>query len=249
MDDATEYRFIIDAFSPETLPMSRLAEYMVDLAKLAGEEDKVHFRRLDKGSAVIVHWVEPVAAPKVRQRISLAKAGSGPAEPMRAIERINEKLEEDGVSGVLTQGGAEIIRFPGHKVVDDVLVGPITQHTSLQGVVIRIGGTKDLVPVHFTVEGTTTQARCVASRDMAKQLARHIFGPELRVEGPGAWVRRQSGQWFLSRLTIRSFEPLARRALADELADLRGVYHSWADSADPWTELARLRRGSEEARE
>ena len=247
MEKTAEYYFTIDAFSPETLPMLRLSEYMADLAKLIGEERSVHFRRLDKGSAVIVHWVEPDAAPRARQRVSLARSGAGPSEPLRAIERINEKLEEDGASGVLTEGGVEIIRFPGHKIADDILVGPITQHTNLQGVVIRIGGTKDPVPVHFTVEGTNVQARCVASREMAKQLAKYIFGPELRVEGPGTWVRKQSGSWLLSRLTIKNYEVLTRRTLAEELADLRGVDHGWSGSTDPWAELSHIRHGGEEA--
>ena len=34
MKEQHEYRFVIDAFSPETLPMSRLAEYMGELARL-----------------------------------------------------------------------------------------------------------------------------------------------------------------------------------------------------------------------
>ena len=142
MEKTVEYFFTIDALSPETLPMFRLSEYLADLSKLIGEERSVHFRRLDKGSAVIVHWVEQDAAPRVRQRVGLARNGVGPLEPLRAIERINEKLEEDGASGVLTESGAEIIRFPGHKIADDILVGPITQHTNLQGVVIRIGERK-----------------------------------------------------------------------------------------------------------
>jgi hypothetical protein len=34
---AAEYRFRIDAFTPETMPMARLAEYMSQLAQLLGE--------------------------------------------------------------------------------------------------------------------------------------------------------------------------------------------------------------------
>ena len=101
--------------------------------------------------------------------------------------------------------------------------------------------------MHFTVEGTNVQARCVASREMAKQLAKYIFGPELRVEGPGTWVRKPSGQWLLSRLTIKNYEVLTRRTLAEELADLRAVDHGWSGSADPWAELSHIRYEGEEA--
>jgi len=46
--------FVIDAYSPETLPMSRLAEYMAQLATLLGEKDHVHFVEL----AALIHAVE-----------------------------------------------------------------------------------------------------------------------------------------------------------------------------------------------
>lgn len=246
MDKITEYYFSIDSFTPETLPMSRLAQYMSDLARLIGEERTVHFRRLDKGSAVIVHWVEPDAAAKVRERVSLARQGRGPAEPLRAIQNINIMLEEDGGSGLLLEGGAEIIRFPGHKIVDEVTAGPITQPTTLEGVVIRVGVTKELVPVHLAVEGAGVQSRCWAFRDTAKILARHIFGPELRLSGAGTWLRGANGRWVLERLKVQTFDVLERRPLAEELVDLRSLDSGWSGVADPWAELSRIRHGGDE---
>jgi len=50
--------FVIDAYSPETLPMSRLAEYMAQLATLLGEKDHVHFVELAAGCARLIHAVE-----------------------------------------------------------------------------------------------------------------------------------------------------------------------------------------------
>jgi hypothetical protein len=247
MDQISEYYFSIDAFSPETMPMSRLAEYMSELARLIGEERNVHFRRLDKGSAVIVHWVEPEAAPKVRERINLARQGRGPAEPLRAIQNINRKLEEDSGSGLLLEGGAEIIRFPGRDIVDDILIGPLTQPTILEGVVIRIGGTQSFVPVHLDVENSGVQSRCYASRNTAKLLARHIFGPQLRLAGPGTWLRMVSGRWALDRFIVQSFEVLEKRPLAEQLADLRSLDGGWSNVVDPWAELSRIRHGSDEA--
>ena len=54
MREQHEYRFTIDAYSPETLPMSRLAEYMAEVARLLGKVDQVHFVRLEPGSTVLV---------------------------------------------------------------------------------------------------------------------------------------------------------------------------------------------------
>jgi hypothetical protein len=53
-----EYRFKITAYTPATIPMARLAEYMAELAVVLGEEEHVHFVRLQKGSTVLVHNIE-----------------------------------------------------------------------------------------------------------------------------------------------------------------------------------------------
>ena len=42
-----EYRFVIEAYNSNTIPISRLAEYMADLARQSGEPDCVHFMRLE----------------------------------------------------------------------------------------------------------------------------------------------------------------------------------------------------------
>jgi hypothetical protein len=42
-----EYVFRIDAFTPDTLPMARLAEYLSALAKLLGHQEHTHFVRVD----------------------------------------------------------------------------------------------------------------------------------------------------------------------------------------------------------
>lgn len=51
MDD--EYVFWIDAYTPATIPMERLAEYLTALAKMLGHGGSVHFNRLEKGSTKV----------------------------------------------------------------------------------------------------------------------------------------------------------------------------------------------------
>ncbi len=83
MKDTDEYRFVIDAYSPETLPMSRLAEYMTDLARLFGTAERVHFVRLEAGSTVLVQRVEPEA----RLTSEGGYAGSWTTPPRRMRSR------------------------------------------------------------------------------------------------------------------------------------------------------------------
>ena len=81
-----EYRFVIDAFTRDTLPMARLAEYMADLAVMLGEPESVHFIRVDEGSAVLVQQVDEPAVPKVRARTGLLRSGDAPPPmPCRRI--------------------------------------------------------------------------------------------------------------------------------------------------------------------
>src|ERR1700740_3628056 len=97
----TEYRFKIDAYSPDTMPMARLAEYMAELAVLLGERNAVHFRRLTKGSTAVNLRIDREAAPKVRDRVASVRAGDASGEPLRAFRALNKLLRDDNAIGVL----------------------------------------------------------------------------------------------------------------------------------------------------
>ena len=83
MAQRQEYRFKIDAFTPETLPMARLAEYMAELATLLGTQERVHFVRLEGGSTTLVQEIEYEAIPKVRERLNGIKTRSAPEDAPR----------------------------------------------------------------------------------------------------------------------------------------------------------------------
>ena len=75
MSKGKERRFKIDVFTPDTLPMERLAEYMLQFAMLLGETERVHFVDVSRGSAVLRARVEDVAVPKVERRLTDASRG------------------------------------------------------------------------------------------------------------------------------------------------------------------------------
>ena len=74
------YKFTIGAFNPDTIPMSRLSEYMPDLASLLGEPSSVHFSNLETGSTVLSVTVGTEAIPKVSERIAQVSSGYIPDE-------------------------------------------------------------------------------------------------------------------------------------------------------------------------
>lgn len=240
MTEGTEYSLKIDAYTPETLPMARLAEYMSDLARLLGEEKAVHFVRIDPGSAVLVHQVEREADPKVRERVARARVGGGPGDALRAIRNINRRLKEDNATGVLkVQTGAEIIKFPGREEVD-AIQGSITEQGTLDGVVMRLGGTQDTVGVLIQARDGKTSA-CWAKRNIAKQLAPFLFGQEIRVYGTGTWFRMFE-KWQLERFYIHQFKVLDESPLEEVVQRLRAVEGSgWPSIKSPFKELERIR--------
>jgi hypothetical protein len=74
------YEFRISAFTPSSIPMARLAQYMAELASLLGNSENVHFASLKKGSVRVVARVANEAAPKVSLRVNSARDPTGPPE-------------------------------------------------------------------------------------------------------------------------------------------------------------------------
>jgi len=241
-----EYRFRIDVFTPDTIPMARLAEYMGDLAQLLGENERVHFVRLEKGSAVLVQKVEIQAQPKVNDRLRQAASGEGPEDVMRAFRAIDRRLAQDNAVVSLSEAdGAQILRFPGREAPTPLTFGAFNEHGSLDGVLIRIGGKDETVPVH--IQDRELVHQCNATRDMAKALAPYLYGAPLRVHGEGRWERDAEGAWLLKRFNIREFDVLDDAPLSEVVGRLRQVPgNRWKEMEDPLAELQRLRHGYDE---
>lgn len=242
------YRFAIDAYDPGDLPMARLAEYMADLARLFGNADHVHFDRLEAGSAVLVQHVDPEVGPAVRERLSAASQDNAPAEVAEPFRAINLRLAKDKATGSLMEdGGGEIIHFPGCSQPQPRTFGPFRQQCAFDGMLIRVGGKDDTVPVHL--QDRTTIHICNATRDMARNLAPHLYQGTLRVWGDGRWERDEDGKWILKRFDISKFELLDDAPLSQVVQRLREVEGSgWKDIEDPATELDRLRQEIDERR-
>lgn len=238
--DGVHYRFVIDAYSPDKIPMARLAEYMKQLAEMFGEPSAVHFAGLEPGSTVLVSKVEREAVPKVRKRVVAVRRREGPSDSMRAFKAINRLLREDNGIGLLKEQrqGATIIRFPGREEAEETFPA-VVQHGSLDGVVVRIGGRDETV--HVTLESESQQiAGCYTSRLVAKQLAHRLFEP-VRLFGRGRWNRDNDGVWTLLDFRVESFEALAEAPLSEALATLRAIKTEWGP--DELSELQTIRRG------
>jgi hypothetical protein len=247
MREYEEYIFKIGAYSPETFPMERLAEYMHDIARLYGEQTSVHFRGLENGSTKLVAAVKREAVPRVEARIASIRDGTAPEEILRLNIEVNKKLANDNTDGFVyrRESGETVIEFPGVRRVVEETFGPVTQQGAIDGVVRRVGGRGALAPVMLeTADGYATH--CYATRETAKDLAQHFDGPVVRCFGRGTWVRDEIGQWSLSRFTISNFEVLDQRSLPEVLAAIQaGPTPAWREADNVWGELESIRDDDE----
>jgi len=239
MNEFDEYQFKIDAYSPETIPMVRLAQYLTALAKLMGCEGSVHFNRIDAGSTVPCMRVEKEAAPKVIRRLHDINHGVANPDAIRVFDDLNVLLRNDDATGVLSrrprgeQDTAQILRFPGREIQPPKTFGPFTEPAVVDGELVRIGG-KDKTAHAQIIDPEGKAWNGEMDRATAQELAEFLYkGPILRVRGDARWERDESSTWNLKSFKIRSFERLADDTLKEVTNRLRVLHDSdWHDIED-----------------
>ena len=236
-----EYTFKIDAYTPETMPMARLAEYLRDLADMLGEQQNIHLDRIEGGSTAPVVRVEWEAEPKVRDRIRAIKNREAPEEAMKAARQIDHRLASDNATGTLVDpAGRKVYKFPGREMVA-LEFGPITQAGTLQGIPIRVGGEHDPVPVHL--EDGRDKFIVLARRSIAKQIAQYIFSAVVRVDGVGRWLRHIDGTWEMLSFQAANFQLIEDADIRKNISQLREVQAEWKLMNDPLGALEQIKRG------
>jgi hypothetical protein len=238
-----EYRFEMDAFSPTSIPMSRLAEYVSDLAKVFGNYNNVHLLKIEEGSTVPVVMVEWEAEPKVRDRIKAIKNHEGPEDAKQAAKDIDRRLLEDNARATLVDPvGSKILYFSGRESATKLEFGPVSQPGVFQGVPIKVGGENDPVPVHL--EDGKDKHIVLARRSLAKDIAQHLFTSVVRVEGAGRWIRHTDGEWEMLSFLATSFNLLEQAGIRENIDQLRQIPGEWKKLEDPLADLERIRRGA-----
>jgi hypothetical protein len=218
-DEEVYELYIEDSFTPETIPMARLAEYMASFAGLLGYPDHVHFGRLKAGSLSIAARVDSVAQRRVDKRIEEVRYGGGPESARKAFKEIDRWLAEDNAVGRILRSKAKVVEFPGRTRSVASTIGSIRQLGTLDGEVILIGGRDETINVHLKADERVYL--CVTSKAIARSMTPHLFNSPIRVQGLGEWMRSESGQWTLKSFQIKSFEALDEAPLSKVFEGLR----------------------------
>jgi len=219
-----EYVFRIDAFTPDTLPMSRLAEYLAALAKLLGHSEHTHFVRVEEGSAQLVHKVDAVDAPKVETRLNNVRLGQAPNDAAKAQKELENLLANDNALGALTERatGKVVVPFLGRNRVRPMVFPPFREDTAIQGQVVSIGG-RDSTAHAQLQDGDTIHTNLSMTREIARQLAPLLYGPMIRLHGSGRFERQADGVWKMLNFQVDRFEKLDDRPVKEALNGLRRI--------------------------
>jgi hypothetical protein len=241
---AIEYRLRIESdVTPDTFPMDRLAEYLAALAKLLGQSKNVHFADIESGSSVLVARVDDIASTSVVDRVRGLPEGFGPKDALKAYSDIDAMLRRDGATAcLLSEQCGIVIPFPGRKRPEPIVFGPFKQDGTLDGQVIRVGGSDDTVPVHLR-DTDTIHTHLHASPEIARRIAQHLLGPTVRVHGTGMWFRGEDDIWELKSFKITDFELLGDEPLTEVVRNIRKLGGSeWNEVPDPVRFLIEQRR-------
>jgi len=248
-----EFQFKIEGkvgeeeLTPLTLPMARFAEYLTDLAMIMGHKESVHFIATGNGSARAIMYVDEEEEARVTIQIQNAARGAAPRYANDAYKRLDSRLREDKAVGDIFNASenAQVIEFPGRKTDLPQAYGPIRERASLVGVLKRVGGFDDSIPVHLQrADGVIFY--CEAAPTLAKELV-PLYEKTVRVHGIATYYR-ENGLWKLERFRIQSYdpEPFAEEELSETIEKLRAIPGSeWNELDDPLEELRKLRHGED----
>lgn len=243
---SVEYVFHIDVFTPDTLPMARLAEYLAELSKLVGHREHTHFVRVDEGSARLVHKVDAVDAPKVETRLHSVSVGDGPKEAHLAQKALEEMLANDNaVANLLESGtGRVLVPFQGRLRPKPVTFPPFREDTTIDGQLVSIGG-RDPSAHAILQDGDTFHTGLTMKREVARELGQLLYGPQVRLYGNGRFERLSNGVWKMTEFRVDRFEQLDSHTLAEALRDVRSIAGNGLNDSEAYHDVA-SQRGAEE---
>jgi hypothetical protein len=222
--DPVEYVFRIDAFQPETLPMARLAEYLAAMAKMFGHADHTHFVRVERGSAKLRAAVEAVDAPKVETRLNSVRIGEGPKDALQGKQALEDLLANDNAVGTLTEGDSDrvVLAFVGRNRPKVLTFPPFREDTSIDGQLVSIGGRDS--SAHATLQdGDVFHVGVTMRRELARDLAKLLYGPTVRMHGNGRFERQANGVWKMSDFRVDRYDVLDDRSVHDALEAARAI--------------------------
>lgn len=243
MTNKIQIKFRISSLTPDTLSMGRLAQYLACLAGMYGNDDDVRFKGVRKGSAVLVAEAFPDIVDGIERRLRLINTSETDGKAQRAYNDLNRLLQEDHSTAYVTRPKlGKIITFPGAKQQRRTDQISVVQPVTIDGVVIRIGGKDDTIPVVIQdMEGNNISCT-IKGKQNAKELSKYYLGDTIRITGNGKLTRGEDGIWKMSDVMINSYYPISDEPLDKIFNDLREIEgNGWKSLPNPIATWKKIR--------
>ena len=235
----SEIIFSIDVFTPETMPIDRIAKYIERFAAMVGHGNNVHLMSVDSGSCALRSFADEPAIPKIRERVHRINEGTAPLQAQRARTDLDDLLAEDNAIGQVLLGGQKVIEFPGRNRNPKEEIGPFARPSTMDGSIWSMGGKDETINVQL--RNRDLDLKCIVSLSLARKLTSYLFGQKIRLTGIGQWYRTD-GRWYMKSLIADDFVVLDESRLEDSLDRIKGIMQGV--SPDEFLDaMAELRHG------
>jgi len=240
MSDFEELSFIIPGFTPETMPLDRLIEYLQQMAVVLGDPKNLHLVAIRTSSVSPVLHAPKETALEARDRAQRVQRGDGTRRQIGAYNRISKMVRRDaagtkyaGRPALLRTVDRIILEIPAAPEESGVIEG-LRQMTTIDGQLIKVGGVGDNASLQLQDLDGRILSGFTATRSLTKELATLIYEP-VRLMGIGQWSRSGDGVWELDRMHVQSYERLEDEDATVTIERMRDLKVEWP--SDAWERL------------
>lgn len=240
MADFEEMSFVIPGYTPETMPLDRLIEYLQQMSVVLGDPQNLHLVEIRNSSVAPVLHAPKATALEARERAQRVQRGDGTRRQVDAYNRIRRMVRRDAV-GEKYAGRAALLRTADRVILeipaapdDHGVIEGLRQSTTIDGELIKVGGPGDNAALQLRTLDGSVLSGFTASRSLTKELAPLIY-EWVRLAGIGQWCRTADGSWQLERMLVQSYEPLDEEEATVTLERLRDLKVDWP--SDAWERL------------
>lgn len=229
MADFEELSFVIPGYTPETIPLGRLIEYLQQMSVILGDPESLHLVAIKEGSVAPVLHAPRAVALQARDRARRVSHGDGTRKQVDAYNRVRRMLRRDSPSAdrpaLLRSDRQVLLEIPAAPEDPGALTG-IRQATSIDGQLIRVGGAGEDAALQLQDMQGRIHSGFTAKRTLAKELASLLWEP-VRLSGVGIWQRTGEGEWCLERMQVQSYETLEDEDLSLVIDRMRSLEVQW----------------------
>lgn len=235
-----DYALSLKGLDPQSIPMSKLAEYLSVWAALLGVENIPILTGVIKGSVLMPATIRPEATVQIRARLQTARYDKGAA---KLIDELEVMAARDGLKycQIIDSTRNELLLIkPKVAPIQTPLV--VSDQAEIDGVVYRISGKDDTTSVSILEHGSNKSITFeVRNNSLAQEIATHFKAAPIRAHVHGTWLRNEQGLWEPKSIYADRIEALDLTPAENILRELGALDGGWKNIEDHDAFIADLR--------